>query len=148
MHGARAQLHINGVIVGIFNSVSYGVSYGADPIYVLGRFSAAEIVLTGMDAISVTASGFRVINGGPYKVASVPKLQDLLNHEDITLALFDRQSTDNKPIMTVVGVRPTGYDTSVSARGLQDLTVKFMGLTLSDEDGDQDETAGATQYPS
>lgn len=144
MHGARAQLAIDGQIVGIFNNVSYGVSYDANPIYILGRFNAAEIALTGMDPISVSAGGFRVIDGGPYKVASVPKLQELLNHEDITLAIFDRQT--GKQILTVVGVRPTGYDTSVSARGLQDLTVKFMGLALSDEDGDQDEEKTAVQY--
>lgn len=145
MHGARAQLAINGQIVGIFNTVSYGVSYDANPVFILGRFNAAEIALTGMDAISVTCGGFRVVDGGPYKVASVPKLQDLLNHEDITLAIFDRQTGEQ--ILTVVGVRPTGYDTSVSARGLQDLTVKFLGLSLSDEDGDQEETPNAVNYP-
>jgi hypothetical protein len=144
MHGARAQLAIDGQIVGIFNNVSYGVQYDANPVYILGRFNAAEIALTGMEPVSVQAGGFRVIDGGPHKVAAVPKLQELLNHEDITLAIFDRQT--GKQILTVVGVRPTGYNTSVAARGLQDLTVTFMGLALSDEDGDQDEEKTAVQY--
>lgn len=146
MHGSRAQVMIDGQIIGIFTNVSYGVRYDANAVHVLGRFSAAEIVLSGMDPISVDCTGFRVVDNGPYKVASVPRLQDLLNHEDITLAIFDRQS--GKQIMTVIGVRPTGYNTSVAARGLQDLTVNFMGLVISDENdpNGQDESPGATQF--
>lgn len=124
--------------------MSYGVSYDANPVFILGKFNAAEIVLTGMDVIGVTCSGFRVLDNGPYKVATVPKLQELLHHEDITLAIFDRQT--GKQVLTVIGVRPTGYNTSISAKALQDLTVNFMGLALSDEDGDQDEEASATQW--
>ncbi|WNM70096.1 hypothetical protein [Myxococcus phage Mx1] len=146
MHGSRAQVMIDGQIIGIFTNVSYGVRYDATPIFVLGRFSAAEIVLTGMEAINVSCSGFRVVDNGPYKVASVPRLQDLLNHEDISLSIFDRQT--GKQVMTVVGVRPVGYSTSVAAKGIQDLSVEFMGLVLSDENdpNGQDETPGATEY--
>lgn len=146
MHGSRAQVMVDGVIIGVFTNVSYGVRYDANPVHVLGRFSAAEIVLSGMEPISVDCTGFRVVDNGPYGQISVPRLQDLLNHEDITMAIFDRQT--GKQIMTVVGVRPTGYNTSVAARGLQDLTVNFMGLVLSDENdpNGQDETPGATQF--
>ena len=54
MHGSRAQLIIDGSIVGIFNSCSYGVTYDAQAIYVLGRFNAAEIALTGMEAVGLS----------------------------------------------------------------------------------------------
>jgi hypothetical protein len=146
MHGSRAQLYINGQIVGVFNNVSYGVNYDANPIFVLGRFSAAEIALTGMEPIGVTATGFRVVDNGPYVVASVPRLQDLLNHEDISLSIWDRQT--NKMIMTVVGVRPTGYSSSIAAKAVSDLTVNFMGLSMSDENdpNGQDESPGATTF--
>jgi hypothetical protein len=143
-HGSRAQVMIDGQIVGIFANVSYGVRYDANPVHILGRFNASEIALTGMEPISVSCSGFHVIDNGPYKAASVPRLQDLLNHEDITLAIFDRQT--NKQVLTVVGVRPTGYNTSVAARGLADLSVEFMGLALWDENdpnGQDDTPAGA-----
>lgn len=148
MHGARAQLMIEGKVVGIFSSVNYGVRYDAQPINVLGRFSASEIVLSGMEPVAISATGFRVVDNGPYELAGVPRLQDLLNNSgELTLSLWDRQS--KKHIMTVVGVRPTGYSTSVSARSLQDLTVEFMGLRLSDEHdpNGQDESPGATSYP-
>ncbi len=144
LHGARCQLFIDGAIVGLFNSVSYGVTYDAIPINVLGNFAASEILLAGMEPVSVTAGGFRVLDNGPYAAGKVPKLQDLLNVGEITLSLFDRQS--GKFIMTVVGVKATGFSNSVSARGVMDLTVNFMGLRLSDETGDQDESPGHTNF--
>ena len=140
MHGARAKVIVDGQVVGIFNSCSYGVAYDANPVYILGKFNPAEIALTGQEPISVQCGGFRVIDNGPYVIASVPKLQDLLNHEDITLSLVDRQS--GKTVMTVVGVRPTGYSTDVAARGLQSLNVSFQGTAMGDE---SDEAAGGVQ---
>lgn len=149
MHGSRAQVAIVGEdgtahIIGIFNQVSWGVRYDSNPVHLLGRFSAAEIVLTGMEPVTVSCSGFRVVNNGPYKVAGVPKLQELLNHEDITISVFDRIT--GKALMTVIGVRPTGWNTQVAARGLADLSVEFVGLRLMDESDDsmQDESEGAT----
>lgn len=146
MHGSRAQLQINGITIGIFNNVSYGVRYDATAINVLGRFSAAEIVLSGMEPINVTCTGFRVIDHGPYAIASVPRLQDLLTNEDVTLSIFDRSTGEQ--VMTVVGCRATGWNTSVAARAIQDITVDFMGLRLSDENdpNGQDESPGATEY--
>lgn len=148
MHGARAKLGIMDPvtgdvrIVGLFSNVSYGVAYDMQPIYTLGRFSPAEIVPTGQEAVSVTATGFRIVDNGPHVAAKVPKLQDLLNHEDLSLALIDRQT--GKQIMTVFNVRPTGYQTTVGARGVQEITVNFIGIKIEDESGDQEETPGAT----
>jgi len=142
LHGSRAQLQVNGRTIGLFSQVSYGVQYDATPSYVLGRFSPAEITYTGQEAISVTATGFRVVDNGPHAVASVPKLQELLNHEDITLAIYDRQT--NKLIMSVVGCRPTGFSTGVATRSVADVTVNFLGLRLSDESGESNESSGAS----
>lgn len=144
MHGSRAKVIINGKVVGIFGNCSYGVRYDANPVFILGRFNPAEIALTGQEAIEVQCSGYRVIDNGPHAVASVPMLQDLLNHEDFTLAIIDRQT--KKEIMTVVGVRPTGYSTEVASRQLQSLQVSFMGIAISDESGSQ-EDVGAVDYP-
>lgn len=144
LHGSRAQLMINGQIVGIYTSVSYRVRYDVNPVYILGRFSPAELVITGAEPVSVNCSGFRVVDNGPHKAGAVPKLQDLLEYEDVSLAIWDRQS--KKIIMTVVNVTPTGYDQSIASRSLAEMSVEYLGLRLSDEDGEQEETAGATQY--
>jgi hypothetical protein len=147
--GARCKLYINGQLAGVFTSVTYGVSYGMSPVYVLGRYGPAELCPTDQDVVTVTTSGFRVIGNGPHKIGNVPMLQDLLNHEDISLQIIDRQTEANDPansnIMTVTGVRPTGYDTTTSSRGLQDLTVRFIGLAIHDESGNQADT-GAVDF--
>lgn len=141
-HGARAQLIVNGKIVGIFTSCQWGVNYDAIPSFILGRYSAAEITYTGQEAISVTATGFRVVDNGAYIAAGLPKLQDLMTHEDIALSLFDRQT--GKQIFTVVGVRPTGYTSGTAARSVSDFTVNYLGLRAEDESGAQGESSGAS----
>lgn len=140
--GARAQLSVNGKIVGLFTSCSYNLIYDASPAFLLGRYSAGEITYTGQDVISIDATGFRVIDAGPHAVASVPYLQDLMNHEDISLSLIDRKT--GKIFMTAVGVRPMGFSSSVSARGTVEVSARFMGLRLSDESGQADEASGAS----
>ena len=145
MHGARAKMNVGSNTVGIFTNVSYGVQYDAQPIYILGAFAPQEIGYTGQEAINISASGWRVVGHGPHDPngAQVPKLQDLLRHDDITLSLFDRQDSRN-PVMVVTGVRPTGYSTTVNSRGLQEITVTFLGLQLSDESGPQNEPGAVT----
>ena len=133
---------VNGKIVGIFTNCQWGVNYDAVPSFILGRYSPAEITYTGQDAISVTATGFRVIDNGAYVAAALPKLQDLMAHQDITLALFDRQT--NKKILSVVGVRPVGYSSSVATRSVSDFSVNYLGLRSEDESGSAGEAAGAS----
>lgn len=145
MHGARAKLVVDGKVLGIFSAVSYGVTYDAQPVYSLGRFSPQEISLVAQEAISVQASGFRIIDAGPHGDVKVPKLQDLLNHTDISLAVLDRQT--GKTILNVVGVRPTGYTANLASRALSEIQVNFLGLRQDDEAGAQDESAGATTFP-
>jgi len=142
LHGARAQLIVNGKIVGVFTSCQWGVNYDAVPNFILGRYSPAEITYTGQEAISVTATGFRVVDNGAYVAAALPKLQELMTHEDIALALFDRQT--GKQILTVVGVRPTGYTSGTAARSVSDFTVNYLGLRAEDESGSQGEASGAS----
>lgn len=146
LSGHRAQLIVNGRVVGLFTSCSWGLSYDAAPSYILGRSSPAEVTYLGQEAISVNASGFRIVDNGAHVAAAVPKLQELLQHEDISLSIFDRQT--QKQIMTVVGVRPTGYSTDVSARGISSFSCSFLGLRLEDESGAQGESAGASDLNS
>lgn len=145
MHGARAQLIVDGKPVGIFSDCSWGLRYDAQPVYILGRFSPAEIGYTAQEAVQVTARGFRIIDHGPHADAALPKLQDLLNHQDIVLTIHDRQSC--KTLATVTGCRPVGYETSVSSRALQEMSVTFMGLLVSDETATNAENADARDLP-
>lgn len=145
--GARALVRlmdpVNGTFrtVGIFNNVSFDVGLDVQPIYILGRYSAAELTYTSFAPVSVRASAWRAMDHGPHADANQPHLQDLLNHEYIQMDVFDRGT--NKRIALIKEVRPTGYSTSISARSIAEMTVTFVGLLISDESGDNVESPGA-----
>lgn len=155
LHGARAVLWVGNTPAGIFNSTQYGVQYDVQPAFILGRFSAAELVYTGMEVIGLTMSGFRVTDHGPFAVIDketgsrlVPRLQDLLTYDDIAVSLHDRLEEDpNKPIMIVTMCKPVGFNSTMAARALSDLTVTMQGLHLEDEEGSNDELAGSSDLP-
>jgi hypothetical protein len=156
MNGARAKMGIydptTGLthIVGLFNNVSYNMTYEAQPAYILGRFSPAEIDYTSMDVVSITCSGFRVVHHGPHVEAGVPKLQDLLLSDYISLAIIDRQQEalglDGR-IAIFKNCRATGYSTTISARNLEEITVTFVGLAVDDEDTINQESPSSTSLP-
>lgn len=149
VNGARGLLFISGVNgnkpVGIFNNISYSLNYDVTPIYVMGRYSPIETVPVAQEAVSITAQGFRVVNFGPHESAAVPRLQDLLNHEYIELAILDRQT--GRRIAAFHKVRPTGYSTSVSARNVSEVTVNFIGIMLDDEGAEADQTKASSETP-
>src|SRR3954463_15638023 len=92
-HGARGQVFINGTLSGIFSSISGGVDIDVNPAFILGRFSPVELTNVGQEPISLTCTGWRVLGEGPYSPnVAVPKLQDLLLANDITISLYDRQT--------------------------------------------------------
>lgn len=152
MSGARAKFgFINPgeapEYVGIFNNVSYGLTYDAQPIYILGDYRPAEIEYTAQEPVNITASGWRVIDHGPHKAGKVPHLQDLLRHEYLTLTVIDRQNP-TKNLAVFKNVRPTGYSTTISARNLEEITVTFVAIRVDDESGvNEDPTAQALPQP-
>jgi hypothetical protein len=156
MSGARAMVGIldpatNEVaFVGLFNNVSYGLTYDAQPAYILGRFGPAEIDYTAQEPVNITCSGWRVIDHGPHKDAKVPALRELLTHEYIQLAVVDRQPRADGSftrIATFKQVRPTGYSTTISARNLEEVTVTFVGVRVDDESESNEEAASALNLP-
>lgn len=124
--------------------MSFGVTYETTPIYHLGRYNAAEVVYTGMGTVNLDVSGFRVMDNGPYEIAALPQLQELLNHEDIVITLVDRQDP-TKVMLTVTGVRPISFSSTSAARSLFDVSMSYVGTTFSDESGPQEDT-GAVEF--
>lgn len=156
MSGARAKLGIYDPstgktrVVGLFNNVSYGLTYETQPAYILGRYSPAEIDYTAQNEVSISCSGYRVIDHGAHVEAGVPKLQDLLTSDYIELAIIDRQreaSGADGRIAKFRQVRPTGYSTTISARNLEELSVTFVGILVDDESTTNNENVGSTDLP-
>jgi hypothetical protein len=156
MSGARAKVCLydpaTGLthIVGIFTNVSYHMTYETQPAYILGRFSAAEVDYTSMDLVAITCSGFRVNDHGPYAEAGLPKLQDLLLSDYISLAIIDRQREalgQDARVAIFKNCRATGFSTTINARSLQDMTVNYVALGMDDESTTNSEGALATNLP-
>ena len=133
--------------MGIWTNLSYQVAMNVQAVFVLGRFSAAELVTTGVEPVTITAQGWRNIGHGPFTAegGSFTDLKDLLNQEDITLDIIDRQT--NLHVATIKGCKPTGLSSAVTSKTLQEQTNTYLGLLYSDESGDQEEPAGSSDLP-
>lgn len=154
VHGARALVSImdptTGVstIVGIFNNFSYGVTYDVQPAFILGRFSAAELGYTAMEPVQGTATGWRVVNHGPFVEPKLPQLQQLLSNPYIEIQVVDRQTLAT--IAQIHSVRASGFSTTIAARQLQEITMTYVGLLFDDESTTNAETqspAGTGELP-
>ena len=144
MTGARAKVYVNNQLAGIFENCTYNVSIGTEPIHLLGRFSPDEITPTSYEAVTLSCSGFRVVGQGAHVLPGVPKLQDLLTLEAVTITVVDRQT--GQAIMTAIGCVPNAHSGGYNARATSRVTISYTGLRLSDESGAQDEN-GAVSLP-
>jgi hypothetical protein len=131
--GARAKVLINGNLVGLFNNCTWQQRQGKEPAFILGRFNPAEITPTTQEAVSITLTGYRVVDAGPYKVANATLLKNLLTEEDFTVDVLDRQT--GKVIFRAVGCRVQGWSSGVAARGVSDIRVDIIGIKGEDEFG-------------
>jgi hypothetical protein len=144
MVGARAKVYVNNQLVGIYETCTYNMNIGTEPIHLLGRYSPDEITPTSYEAVTLTCGGFRVVGQGPHVLPAVPKLQDLLNLEAVTIAVVDRQS--GQSILTAIGCVPNSYNGNHNARATSRVSITYTGLRISDESGAQDEN-GAVSLP-
>jgi hypothetical protein len=143
--GPRAVVSVDNQIVGIFESCTYGVNLGTEPIHVLGRDSASEIAVTSYEAVTINCNGFRVVGEGAHRLPKVPKLQDLRALGPVAISIRDRQT--GEVIMNAYNCVPSSYNTGVNARQTSRLQVTYIGTHIDDEDGSQAESAGASDLP-
>ncbi len=129
-------------LAGIFNSVTSGISHDLQAVYILGKYNPAELTYTSQDPIAVTLSGFRVVNNGPFVIASAPHLQDLLNSLDFQLVLVDRQT--GASLMNVTGCKVSRWSTTHAVKALADLSVDVLGISLEDEAGPSNDQGSVT----
>jgi hypothetical protein len=135
--GGRGKVYIDNALVGIFDSCSWSGGMAVEPIYILGRASAAEIVPTAFETVNVSCSGFRVVDNGIHTLPKFPKFQDFLNLQGIKIDIVDRQT--GKMIASITDCVPTSHNQGVNARATSRISINFMGIKLTDESGDQAE---------
>ena len=145
MTGARAKVFVNGKPVGIFTNISWGLTFVAEPIFILGAYGPVESVYTAQDAVQISASGWRVIDHGPHKEPSVPTLSELLTHSYLDIYIEDRKT--GKKITNFRQCRPTSYNTTLANRQPSEVSITFIGLRCDDETATNNETANAATLP-
>jgi len=131
--GARAKITIAGNPVGLFANCSWSIRQDKAPAYILGRYNPAEITPTSQEPVSMSLTGYRVIDSGPYAVANASLLKDLLTEEDFNVTIQDRQT--GKTIFQASGCRVSGWSSGVSSRGVSDVRIDVIGLVGEDEFG-------------
>ena len=139
VHGARAKIIIGTEVVGIFTAFSYGLAYHAEPVYIIGNPAPIEINYLSQEVVQCQGSGWRVVGAGPHESMKLPRLQELLNQNDIQIKVLDRQT--GKVIATIHNVKPVSYQTAITARQQEEISVSFVGLLVTDEN---DPSASAT----
>lgn len=143
--GAMAVIYVDSKPVGLFDSCTYNVNHGAEPVFTCGRSSPHEIAITSQEAVSVQCSGFRIIGQGAHVLPKAPKLQDLLSLENITLTVKDRSTGTN--MIIVKNCKVVGHSGGVNAKQISRISVSYLGTSFEDESGAQDEAAGAAVLP-
>lgn len=150
--GSRAKVLIQHskkgmVVVGLFANCTWSVRQDKVPIYILGRYNPAEIAPTSQEPVTLSLTGYRVVDAGPYQVANATMLKELLEEEDFSVQVLDRQT--KKVIFQADGCRITGWSSGVAARGVSDIRLDIIGLKAKDEyvdaqQGDDDEASAAS----
>lgn len=131
--------------VGIFMNFSYNQPYDVSAAFILGRYSAAEIQTTGVELISFTATGWRVLDHGVFVDGGQDLLQDLLNQETFTFQLVDRQT--GRVVAELQDCLITGHSTGFTNKSMSDLTVTGVGLLVAEDGVGQSESSTAAQLP-
>lgn len=151
MSGARAKIFLvdpttnQATIVGIWSSISYHVTLNVSSVYILGRFSAAELVTTSYEPVSIQAQGWRSVGFGPYVAGRFTNLKNLLTQEYLLMQVYDRQT--NQFVASIRGCLPTGFSVDYSSKQLSTLPCSYIGLLVDDESEVQEEAADAANYP-
>lgn len=143
--GNMALIYVNNALVGIFDSVNYSTNIGTEPVFILGRSTAAEIAITHQEIATLNCSGFRVAGAGPYTLPAVPLVQNLLTFEPFTITVVNRQS--GNMILTVANCVPNSYAGNHNARATSKVQISYQGTIIYDESGTQDEPGDAASLP-
>lgn len=143
--GARAQIWVDHVLVGIFETCSYSASFNVEALHILGSFGPAEILINSQEAVTITCSGFRLAGQGPTLLPKVPKLADLLKFEGVTISIVDRQTLQT--ILVADGCVANSYSGSHNARATSRISITYLGLRLRDENTATDAEIDPVHFP-
>ena len=150
LHGAIAKVGIveDGRIrvVGIYTSCTWSVSYDTHVAHTLGKHEPQAITYTGREAIRMSLTGFRVVNGSPFQVGTVPALKSLMQYPGIRIQILQRGGTDGNSadatLMEVGELFATDFSTGVNSRSVSDVSVSMIGISYNEPGTPEDGSSG------
>ncbi len=128
--GARAIFLINNVPIAFAGGVSGEETVDYEPVDVLGMLEVKEHVPVAYRT-SLNAQMFRVIGQSIKALGILPRLQDIINSDDLLAALQDTVTGSTMALFQ--GVRCSGHSFDVTARGLVQENVTFVTIKIQDE---------------
>jgi len=128
--GARAIFLINNVPIAFAGGVSGEETVDYEPVDVLGMLEVKEHVPVAYRT-SLNAQMFRVIGQSIKALGILPRLQDIINSDDLLAALQDTVTGSTMALFQ--GVRCSGHSFDVTARGLVQENVTFVCIKIQDE---------------
>lgn len=128
--GARAIFLINNVPIAFAGGVSGEETVDYEPVDVLGMLEVKEHVPVAYRT-SLNAQMFRVIGQSIKALGILPRLQDIINSDDLLAALQDTVTGSTMALFQ--GVRCSGHSFDVTARGLVQEQVQFVCIKIQDE---------------
>jgi len=140
LSGARAKVGVvdpnTGLttIIGIYSQASYEVVYDTQAAYILGSYIPQEIDYVAVEPVVLQCSGWKTTRHGWYTDGKLPRVQDLLLHEYLTMAIYDRQAEalgQDSQIGVIHNIRPTRATVGYASKALSEIGLTFTGI-LSD----------------
>ncbi len=118
----------------------------------LSRYSAASIDPVALEVCNITATGWRVLNHGPFAQdgGNFTKLQNLIDAGYLTFQIYDRQkdASGKETLMAkITKVRPVSAGGGFSMRQLSTVSYTYVGILMSDETADNSEAPGSMDLP-
>lgn len=149
--GSRALVHVDGQLVGLFESISVSNTTSVEAIHILGKFTPDEIAITARESVNVSCSGFRIAGNGKNVLPKVPRVQDLLNFTPFTITIVDRQlapgQTTPTVLETILNCVPTTDQVNYNSKATSKISINYMGIIASSEGGTDTESPNAASLP-
>ncbi len=128
--GARAIFLINSIPVAYAGGVSYEEMIDYEPVDVLANLAVQEFVPVAYRT-SLNAQIFRVVGGSLKAAGIMPRLENIIQSDDLTAAIQD--TVTRETIALFLGVRSSGVSADISARGIVSQNVSFVAIKVQDE---------------
>jgi len=128
--GARAVFLIDNVPVAFAGGTSGGEELQYDPIDVLNLLEVREFVPVAYHA-TLNAQIFRVVGKSLKALGIMPTEDNILTTGDLSAAIQD--TITNETVALFQGVKCSGHNFDVTARGVVQEQVSFVAIRMLDE---------------